>query len=313
MTRKFIVGLFLAGSFSAEFAAGKSENDGNVPAQMVITVECKGAKNCPGIQQEDVMVYHDRERQKVTGLAPAQGQHLGLQLVVLMDDSSTSYLGTQLSDLKKFVQALPESTEVAIGYMRNGSPNIMGDFTRDHSQAASKLRLPLGERGGNGSPYFALSDLAKHWPSKNPADRREVLMVTDGVDRYYTSFSMDDPYVQAAISDCQKAGVLVHTIYLRDRGGLDRSNFGVTIGQSYLNMLTTETGGKAYFQGLGNPVSMSPFLDDLREQLENQYKITFVATAKKGQNLQSVRLTTELPRAAIRGATKVATSLDHKN
>ena len=43
------------------------------------------------------------------------------------------------------------------------------------------MRLPLGSTGASDSPYLSLISLLKGWPENKM--RREVLMVTDGVDR----------------------------------------------------------------------------------------------------------------------------------
>ena len=61
------------------------------------------------------------------------------------------------------------------------------------------LRLPMGLRGVNGSPYFSLTDLIKRWPASMA--RREVLMVSDGIDLYYGTGDLNDPYLQEAIED----------------------------------------------------------------------------------------------------------------
>ena len=304
MKRSIVFGLLL----SSPFLSAGALLAASVPAEMVVTVDCKGEKDCPVLHQEDVMVYQENQRHKVTDFKPLQSPSSNLQLVLLFDDSAGSYFGTQMPDFRKFVETLPPNAEIAIGYMRNGAPNLVEKFTRDHEAAAKAIRLPIGEAGGNGSPYFALSDLVKHWPSDEHADRREVLMVTDGIDRYYTEYTLDDPYVAAAISDSQKAGVLVYSIYLRDKGGLDRRGLATNIGQSYLNEVAEQTGGKTYWEGFGNPVSVTPFLDDFREQLANQYKIGFLADSEKGNALEPVKLTTEIPRAKISAASKVATA-----
>ena len=60
-------------------------------------------------------------------------------------------------------------------------------------------------------------------------------MITDGVDLYYgRSYDANDPYVVAAISDAQKAGVIVHSIFYRDTGRFDNGQWTVTGAQSYL-------------------------------------------------------------------------------
>jgi hypothetical protein len=124
-------------------------------------------------------------------------------------------------------------------------------------------------------------------------------MLTDGVDRYYTSFSTDNPYVQAAEKDAQKAGVLVYSIYMQDAGAYPGTTLGVTIGQSLLTQVTEATGGHAYFEGLSSPVSLTPYLDQFSNALQNQYKVTFVARDTAGA--LPLKLRTELPGVKLTG------------
>jgi hypothetical protein len=227
-----------------------------------------------------------------------------LQLVVLLDDSSQGNLGLQLNDIKSFLAALPPNAQVAIGYMRNGSPNLVENFTTDHAQAAKALRLPTGSAGINGSPYFCISALAKHWPGGNSDLRREVIMVTDGVDRYSgRRFDADDPYVQAAISDAQKAGIIVYSIYYRGTGRLDRSFVATDSGQNYLTQVSGNTGGKVYLEGFGNPVSFAPFLSDIQHKLQNQYELSFVSSSRSG--LQPIKVKTSQPNTSLQYPARV--------
>jgi hypothetical protein len=188
--------------------------------------------------------------------------------------------------------------------MRNGAPNLAQNFTSDHAQAVKSLRLPSGTAGSNGSPYFCLSDLVKHWPGGDSNVRREVIMVTDGIDRYSGGrYDPEDPYVQAATSDAQKAGVIVYSIYYRGAGRLDR-NFMVTDGgQNYLTQVSDSTGGKVYLEGFGNPVSFAPFLSDIQRKLQNQYELSFVSTAKPG--LQAIRVKTSQPNTNLEYPSRV--------
>ena len=199
-----------------------------------------------------------------------RGDQGNVQLFVLLDDSSrSSSLGVQLPELRKFVESLPPNVEVGIGYMQNGRVAPAQAITEDHEKAAAALRLPLGTPGGNGSPYFALSDLSKHWQASQ-AGQRVVLMLTDGVDRYYDTSEVDDPYVDEAIHDAKQNGVTVYSIYLSGAGLYGLGGRQRLFAQSRLNQVSEETGGHAYFQGLSDPVSIAPFLTDFRNRLERQ-------------------------------------------
>jgi hypothetical protein len=288
------VGVCLAIGGASWQAAAQESSTGRA----VVTAETKGAEGVTAVPKQTISLYQNRKLQEVSGWTPLRGARSGLQLVVLLDDSSGGNLGLQLNDIRSFLSALPPTVQVAIGYMRNGTPNLVQNFTSDHALAAKALRLPQGVAGGNGSPYFCISDLVRHWPGGNNDVRREVIMVTDGVDRYSGGqFDPENPYVRAATSDAQKAGVIIYSIYYRGAGRFDR-NLGVTDGgQNYLTQISGDTGGKVYLEGFGNPVSFSPFLSDIQRKLQNQYELTFVSTAKPG--LQSIRVKTNQPNTSL--------------
>jgi VWFA-related protein len=273
-------------------------------ARAVVTVSSKSAEDVTTLPRQSISVSAGRKVQDVTGWVPLRGARAGLQLVLLLDDSSRGSLGLQLNDLKTFLTALPPTTQVALGYMRNGTPNLVQNFTNDHAQAAQALRLPQGSPGINGSPYFCLSDLVKHWPGGDGNVRREVIMVTDGVDRYSGGrFDPENPYVRAAVSDAQKAGVIVYSIYYRGAGRFDQNLTVTDGGQNYLTQLSGDTGGKVYLEGFGNPVSFSPFLSDIQRKLQNQYELSFVSTSKPG--LQPIRVKTNQPNTTLQWPARV--------
>jgi hypothetical protein len=300
------VGVVVLGLVAALPAPGASEpNSTGVPTQMVITVQPShaGGSIPQDLQARDVTVLEGNTRVPVLGVERLAGERAEMQLFVLLDDSTrSSSLGIQLPELKTFVQSLPASAQVAVGYMHNGTFALAQAFTADHQKTAAALRLPAAIPGENGSPYFALSDLVKHWPSKEPTGRRAVLMLTDGVDRYYSGAIVDDPYVDAAIQDASKSGVTVSAIYLRGAGFYSRRDWPTTIAQSRLQQVTDETGGYAYFEGITDPVSITPFLNDFRDRLDHQYQLTFAALP---HGMQPVKLKTEMPGIKIEGPTRV--------
>jgi hypothetical protein len=275
------------------------------PTQMVITARPgRGGSPPVNLEAADLRILRGNTRLPIIRFERLAGDLADMQLFVLLDDSTRSTsLGTQLPDLKTFLESLPASTQVAVGYMRNGTFALAQAFTADHPQAASALRLPMAMAGENGSPYFVLSDLAKHWPSKEPTDRRAVLMLTDGVDRYSPSVITEDPYVDASIQDALKEGLTVYSIYLRGAGLFGQSGWATDFAQSRLVDVSQETGGHAYFQDLGDPVSIAPFLSDFQDRLANQYKVTIEPSTGKG--VQPVKLRTELPGVKIEGPTHI--------
>jgi hypothetical protein len=307
---KIVQGVF-AGMIAVALAAvhpalGSSiPNATAIPTQMVITVHSAHGGSPPeNLEARDLTVLRGNTHASVVRLQRLVGELADMQLFVLLDDSTrSSSLGIQLPELKRFLDSLPATTQVAIGYMRNGSFALAQPFTADHQQAASALRLPQAIPGGNGSPYFALSDLVKHWPSKQSTDRKAVLMLTDGVDRYYDTATVDDPYVDAAIHEALKESVIVYSIYLRGAGAYGRGGWVTNTAQSRLLDVSQETGGHAYFQDFTDPVTISPFLNDFQDRLESQYHVTIEGLSEKG--IQPVKVRTELPGVKIQAPTHI--------
>src|SRR5271167_2033944 len=61
-----------------------------VSVSMTVTVNVAENKRMPEITQQDVFVKQGKERLKVTGWTPAQGDQAGLDLFILIDDASDS-------------------------------------------------------------------------------------------------------------------------------------------------------------------------------------------------------------------------------
>ncbi len=295
----------LLGYLATESAmAQQAPSAGGVPSHIVVTVEPKRGNEVPAVRQEDVMVFEGHDRDTVTGLTPLKGDRAGLELFVLIDDELSTMVGNQLDDIRKFINEQPASTKVGVAYMQNGIARVLQDPTSEHDQAAKALRLPMGVGGANSSPYFALSDLVKKWPQSN--ERRAVLMVSDGIDRYYGTGDLQDPYLDAAIDEAVKAGIIVSAIYSPGAGHFGHSYWQNYWGQIYLSELADKTGGEAYYIGFtGAPVTFTPYLESLDRRFGNQYLLEFLAKPPKKAGWAQIRLRTEVQNVDLVSAGRV--------
>jgi len=285
-------------------AGARGQQPAGVPVHVVVTVEARKGAETPVINREDVMVHEGHDRDGVIDWVPAQGEYASLELMILLDDGSNTTLGTQLDDIRNFVNSQPDTTMVGVAYMRDGVAQVVQNLTSDHALAAKALRLPVGSRGVNGSPYFSLTDLVKRWPATRA--RRAVVMATDGIDRYYAAGERQDPYVDEAIDNVLRAGVTVSAIYTPGVGHFGHSYWQTYWGQTYLSRLAEETGGEAYYIGFTGPaVSFTPFLEDIGKRLAHQYLLTFIARPPKNADWQRIRLMTEVPNADLVAPGKV--------
>lgn len=291
---------------SLAMVAQATPSSTGVPVRMLVTVEARHGSDVPVVNREDVMAYEGRDRVKVTDWVPAQGDHAGLELFVLVDDSSSTSLGTQLEDIRQFIQAQPATAKIGLAYMQNGTAKIVQNLTNDHDQAAKALRLPLEILGASASPYFSLSDLIKRWPES--AARREVLMISNGIDPYWDKgqYNQSNPNVASVIEQAQRAGIPVFTIYTPGVGHIGHSLRRSLSGQSYLSQVADETGGESYYIAFsGAPVAFAPYLESLAQRLTRQYWLTFLAKPEKKAGMQRVKITTEVPNAELVGANRV--------
>lgn len=285
----FLAGVLMASISIALPAAGQMANsDTTSGARMVIAPRVKGTQPPPKLQQSNVTVLLKGHPTEITNWE--SGSNVPLQLVFLFDSAIPSSVSLQFSSIRKFMDGLPPSAEVAVAYMINGAAQMAQTLTGNHAMAAKALRLPLSVPGISASPYFCLSDLAKRWPSHAQA-RRVVLMVTNGEDPYYRSRDLQDPYLRAAIQDAQKAGLVVYSIYYPGW----RSGFGggirTLVGQSYLSMASDQTGGQTFAGSMIAPVSFDPYLAEFKNVLENQYVVNIAA---QGKGLQPVKVKSNL-------------------
>ena len=258
------------------------------PVNMIVTVEARNGASLPALKESDVIATQGGKRLRVTGVTACQGENAAMELFLVLDDAS-SPSGWRLDDLRRFINSQPATASIAIGHMHNGMVETTVKFTLDHALAAQSLRLPLGV--GAASPYQAVSDLIKHW--QGHADRREVVLITSGIDPH--SGNVVNPYLDTAIADAQREGIIVHTIYIPGVNGAS----GLYSGNALLEQLSPATGGKTFIPLSGRPDSLGPVLDELARLLEHQYRVTLVPKSGEKAGLKDVKLAIEKPHSAL--------------
>jgi hypothetical protein len=307
MTRSLAIGVFAA--LLSATGLGVAQ-EGPLPTQMLVSVESKSM--LPADTSAFTVEVNGRKEplNSWEALAPNDAQ-----VALLIDDGLRESIGRELDNLKSFVGNLPSGIEVMIGFMQFGHVVAEQEFTADHARAAQSIHLPQGVPGASASPYLCLSDFVQHWPGAKSetiglaAQQRKariVLMLTNGVDPYNGSTSVlnqDSPYVKAAVTDAQRAGVAVYSIYFGDAGirGASADNSG----QSYLAQLTEATGGINYWEGVGNPVSLKPFLDQFHQSLAETYVAGFLAPAGHNPQRDLVHVKISAPHAKLHSPLQV--------
>ena len=291
MKRIALLASLAAGALMAASPAfSQNENEGR--GQAVVTIMPANDKApATNVSSQDLAIKVNGKDATIANFQPLRGQNDRVELVILIDSGARTSIGTQLNEIANFVKTLPEGAKVSIAWMVNGTARLATPLTTDHQAALKGVHLPIGAPGISASPYFCLSNLAQHWPSQDRGARRVVVMITDGIDYYNPRYDPNDPYMQAAITDSVKSGLVVYSIYWQNNGRLDRSRFGTDAGQNLLNQVTQATGGYNYWQGYGNPVSFAPYFKDLDRRLQNQYEVAFTSPLKgKSGDVQNLKV-----------------------
>ena len=255
--------------------------------------------NVGQILPQNLKVKVNGKTSTVTSFNQLQENNSPVELVLLLDAGARASLGTQFNDIQTFVKEMPPNTKMAIAYMQQGRAAFSSQLSTNAADVLKGLHLTTGMPGENASPYFCLSDLAKNWPSHDRTARREVVMITDGVDNYERRFDPQDPYVETAVRDSVRAGLVVYSIYWKNTGIANNTWYETNAGQNLLSIVTQATGGNSYWQGMGNPVSIQPFLQDLRRRLHNQYEVSFTAPSNGKPEVESLKLDLHVPSAKV--------------
>jgi len=197
-----------------------------------------------------------------------------LNLAILIQDDLISQVGNELDATRDFIRSLPAGSRVMVGYVTSGSLQVRQPFTTDLDKAARSLRIPLSSTAGSPfNPYVEVIEALRGFDASWKG-RSAVLLVSDGLDTSHgfdSSAAGNTTDLHRAIAHANKRNVAVFAFYAPSVGLTSRSGIAASYGQSSLNRLADETGGKAFFQGTTGFVSFNPYFRRLREALNEQY------------------------------------------
>src|SRR5215216_351250 len=197
-----------------------------------------------------------------------------LNLAVLIQDDLISQVGNEIGVTKDFIRSLPQGSQVMVGYITAGTLQVRQPFTTDLERAAKSLRIPIASRGSSAfNPYVEVLEALKKFDSSS-TNANAVLLISDGLD---TSRGFDSTAaghtidIDRTISQANKRHVSIFSFYAPSEGLTSRSRLAASYGQSSLNRVSNETGGRAFFQGTTGFVTFDSYFSRLRETLNRQY------------------------------------------
>lgn len=251
------------------------------PVVIPLTIRVKGevAPSELELQTVDLTVNEDGEPQTILSVR-AMGTSSPINLIVLIQDDVVSSIGLEIRSLAQFIRRLPRGSRVSVGSLRTGSLQVRQKFTADLEKAAKSLRGPIGMASvAPYNPYVEVIEALRRFDAQ-PAGRRAILLVSDGLD---TSHGIDSSGptqsldLQRAINEAQRRGVAIYSFYAPTVTTATDGNL-ISNAQSSLQRISDETGGRAFFQGFGAPTSFDPFIKELNSALDRQIALTYLST-----------------------------------
>ena len=196
-----------------------------------------------------------------------------LNLAILIQDDLTSQVSNELRVTSDFIRSLPAGSRVMIGYITSGSLQVRQPFTADLDKAARSLRIPRSSTSASPyNPYVEVIEALRKFDAETKG-RNAVLLISDGLDTSHgfdVSSAAQSMDLKRAIKHANDRDVAVYTFYAPSVGLTGRSRLAASYGQSSLNRLANETGGKAFFQGTSGFVTFDSHFKHLIRTLNEQ-------------------------------------------
>ncbi|HYX31016.1 MAG TPA: hypothetical protein VE863_20945 [Pyrinomonadaceae bacterium] len=265
--------LLIAGSVPAQ--DGKPRG---VPKPVTIPISIRLRSAAPvEMRIVDFMLREDGDlQQEVSRRTPYDSP---MTLAILFEDDLVSSAAVDVKNMANFIRNEPGGSRVMVGYIRPGSLDVRKKFTNELDKAAESVRAPQSLASASAfNPYVEIIEGLKRFDSQ-PMGRRAMIVVSDGidvsrgVDSSNPSQSVD---LQRAITEAQRRAVAIYSIFVPPAAtSLQALNLN---GQSCLQRLSDETGGRAFFQGTAAPVSFDPFLKEIDLLMGRQLAYTYRST-----------------------------------
>ena len=197
-----------------------------------------------------------------------------LNIAILIQDDLTSQVANELGVTREFIRSLPSGSRVMVGYITSGTLQVRQPFTTDLNRAANSLRIPISSTSASSyNPYVevieSLKKFDRSWKGPNA-----VLLISDGLDTSRGFDSTTAGYtldIDRTISEATRRNVAIYSFYAPSVGLTSHNYLAASYGQSSLNRVSQDTGGKAFFQGSTGFVTFDSYFNRLRLELNRQY------------------------------------------
>jgi VWFA-related protein len=244
------------------------------PPEVTLTITLAGAKSLPALNASNFVVTDHGQLQNVQVLAGPSLQS-PLHVALVIEEGTAPSLNNQLANLRRFIEQLPEGTNIMVVTLDRNHANVVVPFTTDQKRAAQSVSIVNDFPSGVPlNAFVSLSDVIGRF--KGLEGRKEIVMVGPGYDTLQDEISpSSNTDLQQAEKKAREENVVVHTIWIpsavRFSRILDLS------GSSNMADLATATGGLSFWNIDRSVVQdLTTRLNTIQEAFNQQYILRFI-------------------------------------
>lgn len=297
-SRHFAALALVAGLASASSASPIPKDDETKSGVRTVTVTVVHNDDDTGktrLEASEFAVFRGDDKQQIVDVkGPSEAP---LNVAILIQDGLDAGVANEIKTIKSFISTLPEGSTVMVGYLRSTGLQVRQSFTADRKAAIKALRIPLNNFDVGSAPFTGLEEAIRRFDGVT--GRNQIVMISNGLQLtrdFESAAPTNNLDLDRAISAAQKRGIPVWSIFANAPGRLGKGSLAISYGQGSLNKLADETGGKAFFQGLGF-VTFDVALDSISREMGDQYVITYLGDGKG-----KLEVTTESTNVKLRHA-----------
>jgi VWFA-related protein len=245
---------------------------------LFVTVRDKNKRIVTDMKQDDFKVAEDNQDQKIAFFSKEMA--LPITLGLLLDTSgSEQFMLASIQDAGgRFLRRVLRKGDEAMIISFDTDPDLLSDFTDDHSQLERAIQKARGNSpgggyiGGNPGPIGSQSQagtvlydaiyLACGEKLNGEAGRKAIVVVTDAQDEG------SKVRLEEAIEAAQRTDTVIHILLVYD------PRYGANT--SVAHKLTDETGGRLIV--VNNEKKLEEAFDQISEELRSQYTLGYYPT-----------------------------------
>ena len=166
----------LAAGAAPAVAAARDEAPGSL-STVTVTVTSKDDGAAPRLAPSDFAVYRGKSRQEIVDVkGPGEAP---VNVAVLIQEGLDQGVGNEIERIKEFILALPEGSQVMVGYLRGTGLSVRQPFTTNLEEAAGELRIPISTPSVGSAPFIGLIEALDEFDGL--AGRNQVVLVSNGL------------------------------------------------------------------------------------------------------------------------------------